>query len=64
MTGAGDAAGPAREARIGIINVSDRAAAGVYEDLPGKAIVAALAAYLEDNDWARADWRGAWPAKG
>ena len=24
-----------------------------------QAIVAALAAYLEDNDWARADWRGA-----
>ena len=33
-------------ARIGIINVSDRAAAGVYEDVPGKAIVAALEEYL------------------
>ena len=46
MSGAGDAAGAPREARIGIINVSDRAAAGVYEDLPGKAIVAALGEYL------------------
>ncbi len=28
--------------RIGIINVSDRASAGVYEDTPGKAVVALL----------------------
>ena len=34
------------EARIGIINVSDRAAAGVYEDVPGKAVVAAMGEYL------------------
>ncbi len=52
MTGAGDAAGAPREARIGIINVSDRAAAGVYEDLPGKAIVAALGEYLV-SPWTR-----------
>jgi molybdopterin adenylyltransferase len=32
--------------RIGIINVSDRASAGIYEDLPGKAIVATLNEYL------------------
>ncbi|MBY0432523.1 MAG: molybdopterin adenylyltransferase [Cyclobacteriaceae bacterium] len=32
--------------RIGIINVSDRASQGVYEDLPGKAIVATLNEYL------------------
>ena len=52
MSGAGAAAGPARAARIGIINVSDRAAAGVYEDLPGKAIVAALEEYLV-SPWTR-----------
>lgn len=33
-------------ARIGILNVSDRASKGVYEDLPGKAIVATLGEYL------------------
>lgn len=32
--------------RIGIINVSDRASKGIYEDLPGKAIVQALNEYL------------------
>ncbi len=32
--------------RIGIINVSDRASRGVYEDIPGKAIVATLMEYL------------------
>lgn len=31
---------------IGIINVSDRASAGIYEDIPGKAILATLQAYL------------------
>jgi molybdopterin adenylyltransferase len=31
---------------IGIINVSDRASAGVYEDVPGKAILATLREYL------------------
>jgi len=33
--------------RIGIINVSDRASQGVYEDLPGKSIVATLNEYLK-----------------
>jgi molybdopterin adenylyltransferase len=33
--------------RIGIINVSDRASQGIYEDLPGKAIVATLNEYLK-----------------
>ena len=32
--------------RIGIINISDRASQGVYEDLPGKSIVATLNEYL------------------
>ena len=32
--------------RIGIINVSDRASAGVYEDTPGKAVTALLERYL------------------
>src|SRR5579871_6042060 len=32
--------------RIGVINVSDRASAGVYEDTPGKACVALLLAWL------------------
>ena len=36
--------------RIGIINVSDRASAGVYEDLPGKEIVACLKEYI-DGHW-------------
>jgi len=33
-------------ARIGVINVSDRAAAGVYEDTPGKACVALMLEWL------------------
>ena len=32
--------------RIGVVNVSDRASAGVYEDLPGKACVALLREWL------------------
>ncbi len=32
--------------KIGIINVSDRASAGIYEDLPGQAIQATLRDYL------------------
>lgn len=32
--------------RIGIVNVSDRASRGEYEDLPGKAIVSTLSEYL------------------
>lgn len=34
------------EIRIGIINISDRASRGIYEDLPGKAIVSTLSEYL------------------
>ncbi|MBL7875118.1 MAG: molybdopterin adenylyltransferase, partial [Cyclobacteriaceae bacterium] len=34
------------EIKIGIINVSDRASQGIYEDLPGKAIVSTLNEYL------------------
>ena len=37
-------------ARIGIINVSDRASKGIYEDLPGRAIVYTLNEYLT-SDW-------------
>lgn len=33
-------------AKIGVINVSDRASAGVYEDTPGKACVALLREWL------------------
>lgn len=33
-------------ARIGIINVSDRASKGIYEDIPGKAIKETLEEYL------------------
>ncbi len=32
--------------KIGIINVSDRASQGIYEDIPGKAIVSTLEEYL------------------
>lgn len=34
------------EILIGIINVSDRASLGIYEDLPGKAILSTLREYL------------------
>lgn len=37
-------------AKIGIINVSDRASQGIYEDTPGKAIVATLKEYVT-SDW-------------
>ncbi|WP_420151711.1 molybdopterin adenylyltransferase [Spirosoma sp.] len=36
--------------KIGIINVSDRASAGVYEDIPGKAVVGFL------TDWLTSVW--------
>lgn len=36
--------------RIGIINVSDRASQGIYEDLPGKAVIATL------NDYLTSEW--------
>jgi molybdopterin adenylyltransferase len=32
--------------RIGIINVSDRASQGIYEDLPGRAIVSVLSEFI------------------
>ena len=32
--------------RIGVLNISDRASAGVYEDTPGKALVALLKEWL------------------
>jgi molybdopterin adenylyltransferase len=35
--------------RIGIINVSDRASQGIYEDIPGKAIVETLNEYLKST---------------
>jgi molybdopterin adenylyltransferase len=35
--------------RIGIINVSDRASQGIYEDLPGKAIAETLAEYIKGS---------------
>ena len=38
------------KAKIGIINVSDRASAGIYEDIPGKAIVSTLEEYLT-SEW-------------
>ena len=37
-------------AKVGIINVSDRASQGIYEDIPGKAIVATLDDYL-NSPW-------------
>jgi molybdopterin adenylyltransferase len=37
---------PQKIAKIGIINVSDRASKGIYEDLPGKAIVETLHDYI------------------
>jgi molybdopterin adenylyltransferase len=33
--------------RIGIINISDRASKGIYEDIPGKAIVEVLTEYIK-----------------
>ena len=36
--------------RIGIINVSDRASQGVYEDTPGKIILATLKEYIS-SEW-------------
>lgn len=37
---------------IGVINVSDRASQGIYEDVPGKAIVATLTEYLK-SPWGK-----------
>jgi molybdopterin adenylyltransferase len=38
--------GAALPVRIGVVNVSDRASAGIYEDTPGKACVALLREWL------------------
>jgi molybdopterin adenylyltransferase len=35
--------------RIGIINISDRASKGIYEDIPGKAIAETLKIYLKSS---------------
>lgn len=35
--------------KIGIINVSDRASQGIYEDIPGKAIVSTLNEYIKGS---------------
>lgn len=35
--------------KIGIINVSDRASQGIYEDIPGKAIAATLGEYIRSK---------------
>ena len=37
-------------AKIGVINVSDRASQGIYEDIPGKAVLATLSEY-HISDW-------------
>ena len=37
------------EIKIGIINISDRASQGVYEDIPGKEIEAALNEYIKSR---------------
>ena len=37
------------KAKIGILTVSDRASAGVYEDLSGKAIISVLVSTLKVN---------------
>lgn len=39
-----------QKAKIGIVTVSDRASAGVYEDVSGKAIIDTLKDYLS-SDW-------------
>jgi len=35
--------------KIGIINISDRASRGIYEDIPGQAIVSTLNEYLKSS---------------
>lgn len=39
-----------KEIKIGIVTISDRASAGVYEDLSGKAIEETLSSYIK-GDW-------------
>lgn len=38
------------KAKIGVINVSDRASKGIYEDIPGKAVLATMTDYLV-SEW-------------
>jgi molybdopterin adenylyltransferase len=38
--------------KIGIINISDRASQGIYEDIPGQAIVSTLKEYLK-SEWTK-----------
>lgn len=38
------------KAKIGVINVSDRASKGIYEDIPGKAVLATMNDYLV-SEW-------------
>ena len=38
------------KAKIGILTVSDRASAGIYEDLSGKAIISVLGEYIK-SEW-------------
>jgi len=38
--------------KIGVINISDRASAGIYEDIPGKAVVSLLESWIETK-WDR-----------
>lgn len=38
-----------KEIKIGIVTMSDRASAGVYEDLSGKAIIETLKSYIKGN---------------
>lgn len=40
---------PDKAIKIGIINVSDRASRGIYEDIPGKTIVETLNEYLKSS---------------
>ena len=35
-----------KKAKIGILTLSDRASAGIYEDISGKAIIETLTEYL------------------
>ncbi|OJJ15579.1 molybdopterin adenylyltransferase [marine bacterium AO1-C] len=39
-----------KQIKIGVINVSDRASKGIYEDIPGKAVVSTLNEYLV-SEW-------------
>jgi molybdopterin adenylyltransferase len=43
---------PNASIKIGIINVSDRASQGIYEDLPGQAIASTLNEYLK-SEWTK-----------